>query len=98
MIMNDRKNGEPDERTDTEHVETVPTRHRPDEVPAEEDVMSDPALDDRVGSDWVDEGGAAPEGPATATKEEGQADAPEEFGTEEFGEAGLPKITLDPPD
>jgi len=31
------------------------------------DVVSDPALDDTTGSDWTDEGGAAPEGPATNT-------------------------------
>lgn len=31
------------------------------------DVVSDPALDDQTGSDWTDEGGAAPEGPATNT-------------------------------
>ncbi|WP_449277536.1 hypothetical protein [Leucobacter sp. GX24907] len=34
---------------------------------AEDDVTSDPALDDRVGSDWADEGGATPAGPATST-------------------------------
>lgn len=34
---------------------------------SEEDVMSDPALDDHLGSDWVDEGGATPAGPATST-------------------------------
>jgi len=96
--MNDRKSGGSDERTDAERTETVPTHHSPDEVPAKEDVLSDPALDDRVGSDWVDEGGAAPEGPATATKEVEQAEAAKEADAEEFGEAGLPKITLDPPD
>ena len=32
---------------------------------SKEDVMSDPALGDHLGSDWSDEGGAAPEGPAT---------------------------------
>lgn len=32
------------------------------------DVVSDPALDDTTGSDWTDEGGAAPEGPATNTR------------------------------
>ena len=31
------------------------------------DVVSDPALDDTTGTDWTDEGGAAPEGPATNT-------------------------------
>lgn len=33
------------------------------------DVRSDPALDDRLGSDWTDEGGATSEGPATATED-----------------------------
>lgn len=48
-----------------EGVETVhPSRHNPNEV-VREDVMSDPALGDHLGSDWSDEGGAAPEGPAT---------------------------------
>jgi hypothetical protein len=28
------------------------------------DVTSDPALDDQIGSDWSDEGGATPTGPA----------------------------------
>ncbi|WP_159706387.1 hypothetical protein [Arthrobacter sp. 18067] len=36
-------------------------------VPIKSDVVSDPALDDTTGSDWTDEGGAAPEGPATNT-------------------------------
>ncbi|MDR6988318.1 hypothetical protein J2Y66_002822 [Paenarthrobacter nitroguajacolicus] len=40
-------------------VTTVPT--------IKSDVVSDPALDDTTGSDWTDEGGAAPEGPATNT-------------------------------
>ncbi|MFJ5957734.1 hypothetical protein ACIQC5_17475 [Paenarthrobacter sp. NPDC092416] len=35
--------------------------------PRRNDVVSDPALDDQTGSDWTDEGGAAPEGPATTT-------------------------------
>jgi len=35
--------------------------------PVRSDVVSDPALDDQTGSDWTDEGGAAPEGPATNT-------------------------------
>ncbi|WP_267911228.1 hypothetical protein [Janibacter endophyticus] len=29
------------------------------------DAVSDPAKDDEQGSDWSDEGGATPEGPAT---------------------------------
>ncbi|MBT2588301.1 hypothetical protein [Arthrobacter sp. ISL-95] len=40
-------------------VTTVPT--------IKSDVVSDPALDDTTGSDWSDEGGAAPEGPAINT-------------------------------
>lgn len=44
---------------------TVPTGHGPAEPDAQEDVLSDPALDDRLGSDWADEGGAVPSGPAT---------------------------------
>lgn len=31
------------------------------------DTVSDPALDDDQGSDWSDEGGATPQGPATDT-------------------------------
>ena len=34
-------------------------------VPAARDVDSDPALTDRDGQDWSDEGGATPAGPAT---------------------------------
>ncbi|WP_284986740.1 MULTISPECIES: hypothetical protein [unclassified Arthrobacter] len=41
-------------------VTTVPT--------VTSDVISDPALDDSTGADWTDEGGAAPEGPATNTR------------------------------
>jgi hypothetical protein len=29
------------------------------------DIESDPALNDRTGQDWSDEGGATPAGPAT---------------------------------
>ena len=36
-------------------------------APGREDVESDPAHDDEDGSDWSTEGGATPEGPATAT-------------------------------
>lgn len=32
----------------------------------DKDIVSDPALNDQVGSDWVAEGGATEEGPATA--------------------------------
>ncbi|MBK0418600.1 hypothetical protein JD276_06075 [Leucobacter sp. CSA1] len=58
-----------------------------DAPPVESDVVSDPARSDDVGSDWSTEGGATPDGPATA-----------ETAGEEEGEEGLPRITLDPPD
>ncbi|PMQ19932.1 hypothetical protein CIK84_15020 [Glutamicibacter arilaitensis] len=31
------------------------------------DVVSDPALSDKIGYDWTDEGGATPTGPATGS-------------------------------
>jgi hypothetical protein len=46
-----------------ERTETAQTGHSPDD--AEGDVVTDPALDDRIGSDWADEGGATSAGPAT---------------------------------
>lgn len=52
---------------DVERTETVPSKHGPDRELAREDVDSDPALDDRLGSDWIDEGGATSVGPATST-------------------------------
>lgn len=52
------------------------------------DVESDPALDDREGSDWGDEGGAAPSGPATSTSAD----------DDESEDVVGPQITLDPPD
>lgn len=48
---------------DVERTETVPTKHGS----ARDDVESDPAHDDRLGSDWIDEGGATSVGPATST-------------------------------
>jgi hypothetical protein len=36
------------------------------------DVQSDPARDDEDGSDWSTEGGATPEGPATATRDDAE--------------------------
>lgn len=36
---------------------------------ADTDQVSDPAKDDSVGTDWTDEGGATPEGPATAVSD-----------------------------
>lgn len=47
------------DNTPEEEVETVATETGPDE--ANSDVVSDPARDDRVGSDWADEGGATPD-------------------------------------
>lgn len=51
--------------SDTRPTETVDTGRGPDD--ALTDVVSDPARDARVGSDWTDEGGAQPAGPATAS-------------------------------
>lgn len=34
------------------------------------DVVSDPARDDQIGSDWASEGGSTPTGPATHTLSE----------------------------
>ena len=51
---------------EVEAVETVPVASPNSEVEAESDVASDPALDDRLGSDWADEGGATRVGPASA--------------------------------
>ena len=48
-------------------TQTVTTAHGPAGEGAE-DVEADPALDDRVGSDWTDEGGATPSGPATSVE------------------------------
>ncbi|SDL01462.1 hypothetical protein SAMN04487916_10532 [Arthrobacter sp. ov407] len=39
-------------------------------VPTARDVHSDPALTDRDGQDWSDEGGATPAGPATNVDED----------------------------
>lgn len=49
-----------------EGTETVSTQHSPEHSDAPGDVESDPALDDRLGSDWIDEGGATSVGPATS--------------------------------
>ncbi len=96
--------GHPDGEESEERTTTAPASHGADEARADEDVLSDPALDDRIGSDWVDEGGATASGPATRTPgpdspERGDPDRESrEAKHEEFGEAGLPQITLDPPD
>ncbi|WP_282851545.1 hypothetical protein [Gulosibacter sediminis] len=50
---------------DVEYSTTVKTGNGSDQ--SNDDVVSDPALDDRVGNDWADEGGATPVGPATST-------------------------------
>lgn len=39
-----------------------------EDTAAEPDIVSDPAHDDEAGSDWTDEGGASPQGPATWTE------------------------------
>ncbi len=100
----------PDREEPEERTGTVPTSHGPGDAEADADVVSDPALDDRLGSEWVDEGGATPAGPATQTPgpddpEQGDPDLAEtdlaednRRGADGFGEAGLPRITLDPPD
>lgn len=43
---------------------------RPQTVPTKvsQDVESDPALNDGLGQDWADEGGATPQGPATSSE------------------------------
>lgn len=46
-------------------VETRQTELSDEERRAHADVVSDPALADHVGTDWTDEGGATPDGPAT---------------------------------
>ena len=54
---------------DSKGGETTRPEDRPVTTPTVKgDVVSDPALDDTTGSDWTDEGGAAPEGPATNTR------------------------------
>ena len=83
------------------------TDHRTTDSTPAPDVESDPARDDRLGSDWSDEGGAAPSGPATSTG----ADAPDADDAESDAAGdrddtrppqhekvpGSP-VTLDPPD
>lgn len=55
------------------------------------DVVSDPARDDEVGSDWTDEGGASPQGPATSTgsaNKENEADEEDDEDDEDGGADG----------
>ena len=59
------------------------------------DVVSDPARDDGTSSDWSDEGGATPSGPATNVEHDGEPDhdpAPESAS----GPAG--EKSVEPPD
>lgn len=51
---------------DPERTHTERTAKKVDGVEVEPDVVSDPSLNDRDGSDWTDEGGATPRGPATS--------------------------------
>lgn len=62
--------GEPRPDPEEKVTETVPTAHKPEGAPVRADVVSDPALDDHLGSDWQDEGGATSEGPATAPSQQ----------------------------
>lgn len=58
-----------DELNDEESTATVVTPKKDESGSPLKDVTSDPALDDHVGSDWSDEGGATPVGPASAEKQ-----------------------------
>ncbi|MFC5337657.1 hypothetical protein [Leucobacter denitrificans] len=49
-----------------ERTSTVPKGSPHENPDSPEDVETDPALDDRLGSDWIDEGGATSVGPATS--------------------------------
>ncbi len=87
----------------------VPDAARRHSGPAHPDVESDPARDDRTGSDWADEGGATPTGPATSAPAPGtdeddqdseEADATE-HGTgkpQQRTDGAAAPISLDPPD
>lgn len=105
--------GEPRPDPEEKVTETVPTAHKPEGAPVRADVVSDPARDDHLGSDWQDEGGATSEGPATAPSQQeagGDDDRedpedPEDHADREAGQreehrsrGTLPAITLDPPD
>lgn len=61
----------PPRRPTDEHTETRPTDYGA--LGAKEDTVSDPAHDDRIGSDWAAEGGAVPDGPATRVGDESAA-------------------------
>lgn len=63
--MSENQNAEPQQDDDVVSTDTVPAV-RPHGEDSDGDVRTDPALDDRLGSDWSDEGGATPAGPATS--------------------------------
>lgn len=58
---------DPDQHRDEPTVETVQTASDKGHLEAHADVVSDPALADQIGTDWTDEGGATPEGPASTS-------------------------------
>lgn len=59
--------GHPEDTAEVQRItHTEQTAKRVGDGEAEPDVVSDPSRDDREGSDWTDEGGASPDGPATA--------------------------------
>lgn len=62
-------------RGNNEHRATTKTDSGSDN---NKDVVSDPAFDDSVGSDWAGEGGATPIGPATSTEGADEDDDPGE--------------------
>lgn len=57
------------ENREEELVKTVSADPEKTASTRADDVRSDPALADNVGSDWTDEGGATPAGPATTVDE-----------------------------
>lgn len=77
--------------------------------PGHPDRVSDPARSDEVGADWADEGGATPDGPATAeSATDGDPHRDDRGGQAPMGEDDsvsrtaedipLTSVTLDPPD
>lgn len=59
--------GHPEDTSEDErrtHTET--TAKKVEGADVEPDIVSDPSRNVREGSDWTDEGGASPDGPATA--------------------------------
>ena len=45
------------------------TQHEDDDTTTAADTQSDPSLDDGESTDWSSEGGATPQGPATAAED-----------------------------